>query len=120
MGKSTPKHPELSDYAAMIASAAVPILALAWGMAPGNPYGYFVFLRVVVCFGAIVFAATWSGYKRENLLVLFGAVAVLYNPFIPVRLTRDTWLLFNAVTIVLFVYGLFLWLAVVRKARKAA
>jgi hypothetical protein len=89
-------------------------------MGPGNPYGYFVFLRVVVCFGAIVFAAICSGYKRENLLVLFGAIAALYNPFFPVHLTRGAWLLFNAVTIVLFVYGLFFWLVAVRKARNAA
>lgn len=120
MTESTPKAPEAADYAAVIASAVVPVAALAWGMGNGNPYGYYVFLRVVVCFGAVVFAALSSGHKRDNLWLLFAIIGVLYNPIIPFHLSRGIWLLFNAATIAAFTYGLFFWLGAVRKSRNAA
>ncbi|MBU0621360.1 MAG: hypothetical protein KJ795_05900 [Gammaproteobacteria bacterium] len=120
MTESTPKSPGAADYAAVIACAVVPVAVIVWGMGSGNPYGYYVFLRVVVCFSAIVFAALGSGHKRDNLWFLFAAIGVLYNPFIPFHLARGTWLLFNAATIAAFIYGLFFWLAAVRKSRNAA
>ena len=111
------KPPEAGDFVAVLASAAAPIAALAWGMTSGNPYGYFLFLRVVVCFGAFVFAAIAAGQGRRNLTVLFLGVVVLYNPLIPVHLTRDSWLVFNFATIAMFAYGSMVWLAKVRKDR---
>ena len=120
MTETTPKAPSPADYAAVVASAVVPVAVLVWGMGSGNPYGYYVFLRVVVCFGAIVFAALSSGHKRDNLWLVFAAIGVLYNPFIPFHLNRGTWLLLNAATVVAFLYGLFFWLVAVRKSRHAA
>lgn len=120
MTEPTSKAPKAADYAAVIASAVIPIATLAWGMGDDNPYGYYVFLRVVVCFGALVFAALSSGYKRDNLWLLFAFVGVLYNPFIPFHLSRGIWLLLNGATIAAFSYGLFFWLVAVRKSRNAA
>jgi len=47
MDKLTRKAPTKGDVAAVLASAAIPIFALLWGMQSGNPYGYFIFLRIV-------------------------------------------------------------------------
>ena len=120
MEKSALKTPTRADVAAVVGSAAVPILALLWAMQPGNPYGYFVFLRIVVCIGAFVFAAIFAGEKREMLVVLFAGIAILFNPLFPVHLTRDKWLVFDALTIVAFCIGLGIWLVGWRKRRSRA
>lgn len=118
MTELTPKTPTKGDIAAVVASAAIPMLALIWGMQPGNPYGYFVFLRIVVCLGAFVFAAIFAGQKRETLVVLFAGIAILFNPVFPIHLTRDKWLVIDAATIVMFAVGFGFWLAWLRQRNK--
>lgn len=115
MNEPTPKAPTKGDVAVVIAVAALPVLALLWGMQPGNPYGYFTFLRIVVCMAAFVFVALFSGQKRETLAILFLGIMILFNPLFPVHFTRDKWLVIDALTIVLFVIGLGIWLAGLRK-----
>src|SRR5690349_11230057 len=104
MPDAKPKVPDAADVAIVIACAIIPIAVLGWGMTSGNPYGYFVFLRVVVCFSAIVFAALCSGKKWENLQFLFFAIGLLYNPFFPIHLERRSWLLFNVMAMSAFGY----------------
>lgn len=120
MDKPTPKKPTKSDIAAVIASAGVSVLVLVWGMQSGNPYGYFVFLRIVVCLGAFVFAAIFSGKKREMLVILFAGIAILFNPVFPIHLTREKWLVLDAVTIVAFCAGAGVWLGAILKGRRAS
>lgn len=51
---------------------------------------------------------------------MFGAICVLYNPVIPFHFGRDIWLVINAATIVIFVYGLVVWFIEVRRSLNAA
>lgn len=95
------------------------MLALIWGMQPGNPYGYFDFLRIVVCIGAFVFAAIFAGQKLEMLVVFFAGIAILFNPLFPIHLARDKWLVIDAATIVAFGIGFGFWLAGLRQRRKS-
>ena len=104
----------------MVGVATVPVLALLWGMKPGNPYGYFVFLRVVIFLAAFVFVAIFAGEKRELLVVLFAGIAILFNPLFPVHLTRDKWLVFDVLAIAAFCIGLGIWLVGKRKQRSRA
>ena len=113
-----PKTPTKGDIAVVVAVAAIPMLALIWGMQPGNPYGYFVFLRIVVCLGAFVFTAIFAGQKRETLVVIFAGIAILFNPVLPIYLTREKWLVIDAATIVIFAVGFGYWLAWLRKRSK--
>lgn len=113
--EATRRTPTKSDIATVVASAVIPVLALIWGMQPGNPYGYFTFLRIVVCFGAFVFAAIFVGQKRETLVAIFVGIAILFNPFFPVHLTRGTWLVIDATTIAVFAIGFGCWLAGLRR-----
>lgn len=119
MTELTPKTPTKGDIAAVVASAVIPMLALIWGMQSGSQYGYFVFLRIVVCLGAFVFAAIFAGQKRETLVVLFAGIAILFNPLFPIHLTLDKWLVIDAATIVMFAVGFGFWLAWSRQRRKA-
>jgi len=114
----TPKTPTRGDIAVVAASAVAPMLALIWGMQPGNPYGYFVFLRVVVCLCAFVFAAIFVGQKRETLVVLFVGIAILFNPVLPIYLSREKWLAIDAAAIVTFTVGFGYWWAWFRQRSK--
>ncbi|MBN1855617.1 MAG: hypothetical protein JW846_01530 [Dehalococcoidia bacterium] len=67
------------------------------------PYGYFTFLRIVVC-GVSIYVA-YCGYKWDKpwAMWLFGLVAVLFNPVIPVHLTQEIWQPIDLATAGLFV-----------------
>ena len=56
------------------------------------PYGYFVFLRIVVCGGTAFLA--WQHNTRIGLGVwvfTLGGLAILFNPLIPIHLTKQIW-----------------------------
>lgn len=71
------------------------------------PYGYYTLLRIVICgsgaFGAFLI---YAAYQRRWYSVPFAAapaiIALLYNPLIPVHLTRDIWLPINLFCVALF------------------
>ena len=65
-------------------------------------YGYYQLLR-----WAVFIAGAYSAYivnkKHRNAWVwIFGAVAILFNPILPVYLTRDTWQILDIITAVIF------------------
>ena len=70
------------------------------------PYGYYQILRIVVAIasGFIAFNAFKEG--NRTWLIVFGSVCVLFNPLIPVYLSRELWMPIDVVTAVLFVGGL--------------
>ena len=68
------------------------------------PYGYYVLLRL-----AVFVVSAWIAYEQwrfddavSGWVVAFGGVALLYNPFMPVHLTREIWSVLNISTAVLF------------------
>lgn len=110
MEKSVRKKPSKGDTAIVLACAAIPITVLIVGLQPGHSYDYFTFLRVVVFFGAFVYSALCAGEENELFKALFLLLAVLYNPFIPIHLNREIWVVINVATIASFVGGLIIWL----------
>ena len=79
-----------------------PITAMAIGILP-MPYGYYSLSRLVVCGCAIYFSIA-SKNKNEDVFVwIFGALAVLYNPIIPVHLyEKEIWMIVNFITAIIF------------------
>ena len=64
------------------------------------PYGYYNFLRFCVC-GAAAFLAyqQWThDDAASKWVVVLGAIALLYNPLVPIHLTREIWSVLNVVT----------------------
>lgn len=56
------------------------------------PYGYYTFLRWLVCGSAALYA--YFEYKKpkpSGWLIASFLVAILFNPFIPVYLSRSSW-----------------------------
>jgi len=67
------------------------------------PYGYYVFLRIVVFIAALFVIAT--AYKSQQFLSLglWCIIAVLFNPIIKIPLSREVWQPIDFVCSVLFV-----------------
>lgn len=70
----------------------VPAVVLVFAALP-LPYGYYTFARTVTCLACLVLA--YSSYGKRSFAlpwsVVFGLMAVLFNPVIPVYLTKRTW-----------------------------
>ena len=100
----------------MWSAVAVATLLLALALMPGHPYSYFQALRVVVCFAAAFVAVVAYRTDKEGWAWACGATAALYNPFLPVHLSRGQWSVVNVLTIVLLVAA---GLSIARKAKPA-
>lgn len=80
---------------ALLIASMVLLLALL----DGWQYGFFTILRFVV-FSSTTYVA-YLAFKEEGegWVWFLGAVAMLFNPFIPVYLTRDIWLIIDFITL---------------------
>lgn len=81
--------------------AALLLLALV-----DMPSGYYVLMRIVVCLASAIVA--YGGYKREDsvngTVILFGLMAILFNPIIPVYLyDREIWMTIDVIGAIVFV-----------------
>lgn len=70
------------------------------------PSGYYVLMRIVVCFACVIVA--YDSYKKEDSLngstILFGLMAILFNPIIPVYLhDREIWTIIDIVGAIIFI-----------------
>jgi len=87
---------------ARIAAAIMLFLALA-----RLPYGYYTLLRFVVC-GTTAYGAYFASTeeKKPAWAWTFGIIAVLFNPFIPIHLSRDIWAVIDVAVALLLVVSL--------------
>lgn len=64
------------------------------------PYGFYTFLRLVVTIAAIIVVVSSLKNKGgvNNISIIFGLIAILYNPLIPIHLSREIWMPINFIT----------------------
>jgi hypothetical protein len=88
---------------ALIIAAVTLFLALF----DGWQYGFFTILRFVV-FSATAYVA-WMAYEeqKEKWAWILGSIAVLFNPFIPIYLTRELWMTIDFITGVFLIISIF-------------
>jgi hypothetical protein len=55
------------------------------------PYGYYQFVRLVAGISFAYFAYTAYGEKKEIRMLLFIALAILFQPFLKISLGRELW-----------------------------
>jgi len=67
------------------------------------PYGYYQLLRFVVCGSATYVAFVAYESKKLWVTLVFGFIAVLFNPLIPVHLSREIWQPIDVVCALLFI-----------------
>lgn len=70
--------------------------ALAFVAVVDLPYGYYRFLRWSTCAVAVGSAIQLHRTGRQGWAWALGAVAALFNPFVPVHFEKDTWRVLDA------------------------
>ena len=86
----------------------VPAILLILAPLISFPYGFYMFLRLIVTITSIIiviYNIKAAGGVNETT-ILFGLIAILYNPIIPVNLTREIWMPINFVTSGIYIYCL--------------
>lgn len=79
-------------------------IALLLCLAP-MPYGYYMLVRffAMIVFGLMVYR--YYQEKKENLVIVFGALAILFQPIIKIPLGRVVWNVVDiAVAVVLVIF----------------
>ena len=66
------------------------------------PYGYYTILRIIVTIVAGITAFIASEQDNEAWMIFFGAIAILFNPIIPIYLDKDTWVVIDVVVAISF------------------
>ena len=86
---------------------AAAVMMLIWAFNPGNPYGYYTLLRWVCCAVFAYSASCAVNHQHKDWAWVLGLTAAIYNPIIPVHLSRELWLIVNTVTIGIAVASIF-------------
>jgi hypothetical protein len=75
----------------------------------GLPYGFFTILRFVVCAIGAYLAYKIYEYDNESLWVwVFGGIAILFNPIIPIYFQRETWVIIDLIVGVFLLVSIFM------------
>ena len=73
------------------------------------PYGFYTLLRLIVSIssGFIIYL----NYKEEKRIttsvIIFTIICLLFNPIIPVHLTKSQWIPIDIITSIIFIYSYF-------------
>ena len=78
------------------------------------PYGFYTFLRILILISSAFMIYTVYMYKKgiDAIGMLFIIILILYNPIIPIHLSREIWTPINFIT-----SGVYIWAFI--KVRKA-
>ena len=67
------------------------------------PYGFYVLVRFVAMVVFAVMAVQYNDKKDSTLTVTFGALALLFQPFLKIALGRGLWNLVDVVVAILLI-----------------
>ncbi len=82
--------------------------AMLLGALAPCPYGYYQLLRFVVCGVSVYIVFMAYGWHKMWVAWLFGFVALLFNPLIPIHLSRELWQPIDMGCALLFLTTMFL------------
>jgi uncharacterized protein DUF6804 len=80
----------MSSVAVFIIARVLVSALLFWALAR-HAIGYYTILRFVTCAVCLYGAYRATQSKQSGWMLTFGAIAVLFNPIISFRMTRETW-----------------------------
>ncbi len=66
------------------------------------PYSYYQFLRWLVLGIGGYSAYLAYNYEKKIWAIIFGVIAILFNPIIPFYLSKDTWQIIDVVVAIVF------------------
>ena len=64
------------------------------------PYGYYTFLRIAIT-GISVYLAYLQKHNKDRRFYILVAIAILFNPIIPIHFPREIWM---PIDIILAIY----------------
>lgn len=70
------------------------------------PYGYFQLVRFISMVAFAVMAYQFYNEKREGWAICFGALALLFQPFVKIALGRAMW---NIVDVIVAILLIIIW-----------
>jgi hypothetical protein len=96
---------ELIKYKNIFSVVSIVLLLLAipaiW------PYGYYIFLRWVITAIAVFFIWITSKIQEQKWSGLMVVIAILFNPIIPIYLTKEIWVVIDLIVAGLFLLSIF-------------
>ena len=69
------------------------------------PYGYYTLLRIISCAAAAFTVFCFWGTRHSWATWAFGIIAILFNPLIPIHLSREIWQPLDVVAACAFILG---------------
>jgi hypothetical protein len=69
------------------------------------PYGYYQFLRIAVTISSGFIAYAAFNDSKQGWAIGFGAVCILFNPFIPIHLSKGLWTPIDIIAALVFLAG---------------
>ncbi len=85
----------------------IAVVFLFMAMAEGLPYGFFQFLRFVVCGVTAYLAFLAHKFNRRLYFKIFIGIAILFNPIIPFYLSRGPWVIIDIIVGVFLIVSIF-------------
>jgi hypothetical protein len=85
-------------------SATVASIMLVAAIAP-FPYEYYIILRWITCLAALHLGSIgiyWRDHGTLWMAIVFGCIAILFNPITPVYLTKIIWIPIDLICSILF------------------
>lgn len=84
----------------------VSAILLLWALSY-HSYGYYTILRFVVTGVAAYSAHISVSLKNKIWIWSFGIITILFNPFVPIHLDKDTWAVIDVLVAIFFIVSLF-------------
>lgn len=72
-----------------------------------HPYSYYILLRWIVCGTAAYGTFESIELEKSGWAWVLGIIALLFNPIIPVHLSREIWAPIDVTTALIFVVSIF-------------
>ena len=70
------------------------------------PYSYYIILRIITC--GVSLYGIWYAYRVRKFfwLWVFSAIAVLFNPIVPIHLKKEVWIVIDLAVIIIFLISI--------------
>jgi len=93
----------------LILLSLIPAALLVIAVLPIKNYDYYILLRWVVCIIGGYFAIQALDFEKNVWAVTMGIIAILFNPVIPIHLTKEIWRPIDIGCAILFIINIFVY-----------
>lgn len=69
------------------------------------PYDYYVLLRIFICISSSILSFRFYNRQNTSWAFTFGIIAFLFNPVLPVHLTKSIWVVLDIIAAFIFFYS---------------